>query len=363
MNWMRIVKIIISLAIMTGIGWGIYYFFYQTPAGSNIIGTFFGNGPVNEELSVITEKIRPVTSGTIFNYWLESRTGNIYFVDNDGLVQKISGEEQSVISSIPISGVNSIQASPNGEFMLAKFNYPQSTTFSVFNTVSEVWQPLPVTTIGATWAPNSQDLAYVDDRSLKIMDVRTKKSTEVIRLTQKDLRLHWISDSKILLSTVTGVDEKIWLLDIGRKTLVPFLEGNNLIINWSEKNELGIRLHIVNNLARIGLIDNSGATLTDFSFLTMPEKCTFQDKKIYCAIPKNIPEGIKLPNDYYKRSVYFDDLIYLVDLSTGAFSEIPTDLQIPIDAEYLKVVNDKLLFKNRLDEKLYSLSLPENTRQ
>ena len=359
MNWLKIIKILTSLLVMAGIGWGIYYFFYQTPAGSNIIETIFGDNAAEEGSLINTGKVRALTDESISDYWLDSKTGAIYYLNETGEIIKISGENKTVISSIPVSKINSIQASPNGEFMLAKFNYPQSTAFSIFNTASETWQPLPAATIAAAWSPNSQNLAYVDDKSLKILNIRTKKTTEIMRLTQKDLRLHWLAESQILLSTFSGADEKIWAIDINKKTLALFLEGNNLAINWSDKNDLGIRLQIINSLPILGLIDNNGITLSDFSFLTMPEKCSFDGKKIYCAIPKNIPEGTKLPNDYHKKSVYFDDLIYLIDLSTGGFSEISTGLQNPIDVEHLKIVNNQLLFKNRLDGKLYSISSPE----
>ena len=97
--------------------------------------------------------------------------------------------------------------------------------------------------------------------------------------------------------------------------------------------------------------------LTPLSFNTLPPKCLIENNKIYCAVPKNINEGIKLPDDYYKKAIYFDDTIYLIDLSNAGVTELKTDSNLTIDAEHLEISNGKLFFKNRLDDKLYSLEL------
>ena len=204
------------------------------------------------------------------------------------------------------------------------------------------------------------------------MNLADQKTRELSKMSQEDLDLHWRADSKILLTSNLNSAVKVWVWDLGKKTIAPFLRESEMTINWSKDDKFGIKLNTVNGTPRTALIDGNGNILSEFTFKTLPSKCLIsesdsataksdlasQETKVYCAIPKNIPTRTKLPEDYYKKAVYFEDVFYAINLSTGGFSEIPTEnSNLAIDADHLEIYNNTLYFKNRLDEKLYSLQL------
>ncbi len=359
MNWKKYLKIAAAILIIGAIVWAIYWFFTNNLTAKEIVGSLFPSSEKNtpDSQEIAAEKFKSLTNTPIFDYWINSKNGSIYYLNEEGQVIKINGDAAELINSQPAPKLNKVTASPDGVFAVAKFNYPTYPTFAIFNTNTDTWQPLPVNTIAAAWSLNSQNIAYVDDKSLKILNLTTKKTQEIIKLTQKDINLEWHSDSQILLSTDLGVAVKTLLLNINTKTLTPFLEETGLIIKWSDDNQLGIKFNNANGSPTTSLIDASGSVLSRLTFVTLPSKCLIQKNKIYCAVPKNIREKMDLPNDYYKKSVYFDDTLYLIDLANAGVSELKIESDIIIDADHLELFNNTLLFKNRIDEKLYSLQL------
>lgn len=357
----KYLKITAVILILTAIGFGIYYFFKKSPVAQDFLsGVFPGTFKAGKEAGVqpiAGEKLNTLTQDPIFDYWINSKTGDIYYLTPVGQVIRVSGGQEELINSQTLPRLNQVLASNDGTLAIAKFSYPDFPTFSIFDTVTNSWQPLPPNTIAAAWSPNGPEISYVDDRALKIFNLASKKTSEIIKLTQKELMLHWRKDSRLFLTSLSGPSAKMMILDAKNKTLLPFLEENGLVIQWSANDELGIKLNSVNNRPQTSLIDGNGVTLSQLTFVTLPSKCLIEELKIYCAVPKNIGEGLKLPEDYYKKAVYFDDTFYLINLSDGSVSELKSDLELKIDAEHLELRNNQLLFKNRLDSKLYSLGL------
>lgn len=361
----KYLKIILITVVVISLILGGYWLFKKNPAVQKVITAVFpGSQKIgigaegNMENKLAGPKLKSLTTDPIFDYWVNSKTGDVYYLNEAGQVLKKSGETETVVNSQTVPRLNQVTASFDGTYALAKFNYPNFPTFSIFNTVTNSWQPLPEKTIAAAWSPNTQEIAYLDDKALRILNVTTQKTQEIVKMNQKELVLHWRTDSKILLSVTPESTSKILALNLKNKTLEPFLEEAGVSIQWAKDDRLGIKLNHVNGTNQTSLIDTNGTILSTFTFITLPSKCAISENKIYCAVPKNVPENTKLPEDYYKRAVYFDDVLYLIDLSTGGYSEITTENpNLTIDAEHLEIQNNALLFKNRLDGKLYSLAL------
>ena len=377
MNLKKYLKITLILVAAGLIAWLIYFLFRENPVIQNLVNLFpssekSGSGLNNGQENIAKPKLQSLTENPIFDYWVSQKTGDIYYLNESGQVLKKTSEKEELANSQTINKLNRIEPSSDGTYALAKFNYPQLPTFSVFNTVTGVWQALPANTLAAAWSPShstlrvsdpmgsGQEIIYADDKALKILDILTGKTKEVLKITQKELELSWLSPSTVLLEnqSLAGIPSNFWLLNLTTKNLVPFIQGESgLTIQWSKNREFGIKLNNENRAPRTSLIDKNGSTLITFSFVTLPSKCLITEKKIYCAVPKNINEGILLPDDYYKKSVYFDDDFYLIDLGNGSVNELKTDSDLTIDAEHLEISGGKLFFKNRLDDKLYSLTL------
>lgn len=366
MNWKKYLKITAAILVLIAIGFGIYYFFKKSPATQNFLSAVFpGTFKTGEETGaqpIAGEKLQAITQDPIFDYWINSKTGNIYYLSPVGQVLRISGGQEELVNSQTLSRLNRLTASPDGTLAIAKFSYPDFPTFSIFNTVTNSWQPLPAGTVAATWSPppaGGQEIAYLDAKSLKTLNLTNQKTAEILKLTQKEAEIHWRPDAKILITNglpSSELESQIWSINPANKTIAPFLNEVGLAIKWSDDGKFGLRLKSVNQAPLLGLIDENSQTLAELTFITLPSKCLIKEKKIYCAVPKNLPERINLPEDYYKKAVYFEDSFYLIDLNTGGVSTI-FNPESPIDAEHLELDGDRLLFKNRLDDKLYSLTL------
>ena len=369
MNWKKYLKIILVIVAIGLMAWLIYFLFRKNPAIQNFVNLFpssekSGSGLNGGQENIAKPKLQSLAENPIFDYWVSQKTGDIYYLNESGQVLKKTAEKEELVNSQTINKLNRIEPSSDGTYALGKFNYPQLPTFSIFNTVTNTWQALPANIIAAAWSANppagGQELIYADDRALKILNILTGKTKEIIKITQKELELTWLSPSTVLLGnqSIAGVPSNLWLLNLTTKNLVPFIQGESgLTIQWSKNKEFGIKLNNENRSPRTSLIDKNGSTLITFSFVTLPSKCLITEKKIYCAVSKNINEGILLPDDYYKKSVYFDDDFYLINLGDGSVNEMKTDSNLIIDAEHLEISGGKLFFKNRLDDKLYSLEL------
>lgn len=364
MNWRVIAKnltyFLIFAGIIGGAIWLVYFFFGENPTLQNITSSIFQTPPAAEESVPSVKNLTTLTADPIFDYWLNKQTNTVYYLNLAGQIFEISNNSGVMANSQPLASLNKILPSNDGTYMVARFNYPGQPLFSIFNTVTKSWQPLPATTIAAAWSPNSNDIAYIDNQGLKTLNLTTKKTQSIVSLSQKDLDVRWRTDNKILLSSTMGDSTKIMALDLKTKNITPFLEEFGLALNWDSTDNYGLKLSRTNNESRLNFIDKNGSLLFTAAFLTMPSKCAIQSArgvKVYCAVPKNIPDGMKLPEDYHQQAIYFDDILYSIDLGTASVSEIPTGSTEPIDAEHLEISGGKLLFKNRLDDKLYSLTL------
>lgn len=356
---LKIIKYLVIVLIIVGIVWLVRFFFFSTPTGQNILSVLLPQQAAQPVATTTAQQLNALTSEPIFDYWVSTSTNTVFYATDAGQIMKLSNAQTTPLTSQTITRLHSITASSDGAFAVAEFNYPALPLFSILTTANGTWQPLPVGTIAAAWSPDKDQLAYLSSTALNILDMTTNKTTQVIPLTQEELAMAWVTDSKIVLSTLptSKLNTQTWTIDPVKRTVTSSLEAPGAITHWSQDGSMGIMLTNTNNTPVTSLIDPSQNQLSQFSFVTMPEKCAFDGPKIYCAIPKNIPTQATLPDDFYKKSVYFDDAIYLIDLSSGGFTEVQTGSTAPIDATHLEVQGSSLLFINRLDNKLYALTL------
>lgn len=363
MDWKKYLKIILYIIVFAGLIWVGYYLFTKTsapPEQTKISSpTKITNEVSKAELSLITDE-------QILGYWADKTNGLTYFVNQSGQVIKISGSEKETASSQPLDKLNSIKLSPDGTKILAVFNYPDRPTISLFDDASSQWQPLSAYAISATWSPNSNKIAYLEDLgdsgSLKILDLTAKKTTEVSKVSVKDGQLQWVNQNEIFIMNQkpsASEQSSLWKINISNKTWQKVFENSyGLNVIWSNTENFGLAMNIADRKPYLNLIDQAGNNLSVLSFMTLPEKCAIDAKKIYCGVPRNIKAGIELPDDYYKRNVYFEDDLYLFDLSNGTTQVIFSNKETPIDAYNLSIKDEReLLFINRYDDKLYSLPI------
>ncbi|MDD5547925.1 MAG: hypothetical protein PHN74_03495 [Candidatus Pacebacteria bacterium] len=354
-------KIIIFILIIIAVAGVIYYFWQKTIAPSEIIPSQSEQQAQQESSS----KLTTLTFGPIFDYWV-TQDGEIYYLTEIGQIIKIpKSGSPAMVSSQSINQLNSIIPSPDGKRAIVKFNYPQMPAFSIFNTSDASWQPLPENIISAAWAPSSNQISYLENKDnsgkLSVLDLATNKTKELIKIIQKDLNIAWPNSEEILFSEPASADlvSSLYALNIAKKTIKPLIKDEGgLSVAWSKEGNLGIKFSNIDRIPKTSIIDNAGNTLSELSFITMPDKCVFNERKVVCGIPQQKPsEGIILPDDYYKKAIYFKDDLYSFDLTSGTISSLLNGDNFTIDARRLTIDGDKLLFINKYDNKLYSLKL------
>ncbi|MEK7590227.1 MAG: hypothetical protein AAB454_00790 [Patescibacteria group bacterium] len=375
-------KILIITTILVVLGIGGYlawqYFFQPTPTevaeeGAALPITEAGITPTEKrpaETQITKAGIKILSTRPVFDYWINKNTNDVYFVDLNGEMHKISpsGTEEK-INAQTISDIHSIQPSPDGSRVIFTFGYPFQTTLSILDIAAKSWQPLPAGTISAAWDPRSNNqISYLKDNSDKsgifLLTLSTKKATELIKVNQKDLDLEWALPDVLYLKTKPSAEYNgfIWAFNIKQKTFSPLInEGAGLSVLWSDNGKLGCRFSGNGFTNSFTLIDEKNRVLANISDVTLPSKCAFGINNAYCAIPIRIPPRVKLPDDYLQKEIFLDDLIYKVDLTTGEteqFGNISFNIFTPpMDAYHLSIQKNRLLFINRLDNLLYSLDL------
>lgn len=381
----NIYKILIIVLILIIAGWGVY-----------LIWKSFLKAPELAPPAVAVKEIKPgelaapslilISSRPAFDYWINKSDNSVYYLTPEGEIYKTmtDGSEERIISqSFP--NLHELKASDDGSSIIISFGYPFAPTYTIFKTAELSFQPLPEKTSSAAWKPQSNnELIYLKTNqgglsSLNLFSLVDQKTQEIIKLSQVDLDLEWILPDTIYLKQKPSFEtlNSIWAIDLNlnkvdpktKKKIGPVIrtlakDESGLMINWSPTEDLGLKFtndRFNNRLLKV--INRENKLITNLAFITLPNKCLFDEKILYCAVPHEIPVGAKLPDDYLKRKVYFLDSLYRIDLSDPTplnwlFTEIFDGLQFPIDAVNLKIKDGSLVFVNRYDQKIYSLNLP-----
>jgi hypothetical protein len=367
MRWQSIVKFIIGLIIISGVGWLIYLFGQRFLTREPLPPIERPNGAAGLTIQDLpqTPKLSALIKNPAVAYWINSVTGAVYYLNPAGQVIRKTDTGEETVNSQTLDKLNSVVASPDGTFAIAKFNYPNQPIFSIFNTVTSGWQPLPENTVAVAWASNSQQLAYLENKNssggLKILNVVSQKTQEILKFSQAEAQLYWVKPFVIYLSNSAASADypaSLWSIDLRKKTLQPLIrEENGLVFNWSANGDLGLKLNNSQGQPKLSLIDDQGSVLKEFTFVTLPEKCVFESRKLYCAVPQFLRDNLFLPDDYYKKAVYFRDDIYLIDIDTATATLLLSGDENLIDAQQLTIRNGELFFLNRYDNLIYRLRL------
>ncbi len=364
----EIMKKIIILVAVIGLGIvGIALYFVLQQKSPTIT-----ESPQNEV--TVTENLIKLTEEKIFDYWLNKISGEVYYLNEEGRIYKISSNGEGQATGAKASeNLSYLKPSGSGSLILVAFGYPQNPTFAIHDLSKKTWRALPAGTTAAAWDPKSDNrVAYFKDNGgtgrLNIITLSDGKSKEILRLAQKDLDLDWVLPDLIYLKERPSarVASSLWSYNLTTKVIKTVAsEESGLMTQWNPKGQIGLKWAL-----GFSLIDNNGQILAGINLKTLPNKCAFGGTTIYCAAPSgqsrtatiNLPFAT-FPDEYFKRVVQFSSDIYSLSLIDANKSTIqPMKIfdsnlaDVNIDAERLEIKGDRLLFINRFDRGLYSLS-------
>lgn len=381
MDYKKILKIIGIILIVVAVAIGGYYLWTQinkkggisnllNPSGpapttevTNVTegttGSTTDTGLTAEELSQQKQKLSILIDAPIFDYWINAKDNNIYYVESNGVITKLSADSKKIVSNQTLENLHSVTPSKDGNMALFELYYPQKPIFTIFSASTTNWYPLTEGTVSADFSPNNKEIAFLGNTGLRILDLTSFKIKDVQKMDQF-FDIKWAKENTMLFYEKPSVEIPGYLysFDIINKTIKKIIgEENGLNINWSNSYEFGLKLNSVNKKAQLSLIDINGVSIMNMSFITVPSKCLVGASKIYCGIPKNIRDGIVLPDNYFTREDYFIDDIFELDLPTGNITKLLDGSAAILDIFDLKIKDGALLFINRYDNKLYSLKL------
>jgi hypothetical protein len=383
-------KTIIIIGVILGIvamALGVYFARKKTksiltPPSVSPLTAEYGLQPTTAGQLAIA-KLKILSDQPIFDYFVrrslgEGGLGNstsaseIFYLNQDGLLFKVKedGKNEAIISE-PIENLQTIKSSSDGKRALIKFGDLVSPKFTIFNSQAKIFELLPENITAAAFSPDVKKIAYLETpdgnsviSNLVIKDLVDSKPkiSKILSFNQKDFDLEWILPEKIVLVPKPSAfyQASAWIVDTKKKTLTSLgTEVNGLMIKWSANGKMGLQFSSQSKgrESRLNLINEQGLVQAGLDFVTLPGKCLISDPKIYCAVPTSIPAKTVLPDDYLKRTLYFRDAIYQIDINQNSLSEIFTEAEPAIDAVRLNLFNNKLLFINRYDNKLYQLEL------
>lgn len=388
--------IIIIVAVSTGVlalGIGFYFAWMnyqnQTLAGPGAQVPQGQNVSVNVPISSTpAAQLSVISKNDVLGYWIPAiiatssasssvavaKQGGqpVFYVSQSGSIYKITDQGEQTVSDLKISDLQSAIVSPDGNKVILKSASASGTKFDIYDSVKNMWQPSLAGVTAAGWSPDSKKIVYlksngINAADLTVVDMTTSKikTTKIMAVNQIDFDLKWIEANRILLIPKSSADfqSQIWNIDISAKTISLLMTSNSLMVGWAKSGSVGLLFSAVTarNYA-LNLIDGKGNITGALNFKTFPDKCFIAGPTmIYCAIPQDstVFSRSDFPDDYVKRSVYFNDAIYRADLANNKFNLLFSSDNPVIDAVNLAISANGLFFINRYDNKLYRLTLPQ----
>ena len=203
--------------------------------------------------------------------------------------------------------------------------------------------------------------------TIAIANADGSSSQSILNTRIRDIRLQWVTDDKIAISTApSGLSENVlYYTKVSDPKLIRVLSGvYGLTSLWSNDGTRIIFSQTDTNGNNVHLMstDSAGLNIKDTGLKTLPEKCIFSKDNIniYCAEPITIPDNAIIPDDYYKKTFAINDALWKVNLETGK-KDLLYQFQenINFDLSEMTLVKDEqfLFFVNRSNGFLYRLEL------
>jgi hypothetical protein len=375
-------KILIAFGVVLVLGTTIYFvwrsFTKETPTEKRP-AKVSENIPTAPEQKTAGPSLKKLSDNDVLDFWVVPETKEIYYFTPDGRIFAAKTGPDLEISKNTVLSINSIEVSPDNQMVLVAFGDPRNAGWGIFDLIDGAWRPLPSGIVTATWQENKDRLVAVlktpTETSLLEIDL-TKNPPEFKTIVRdfrfKDIKLAFAA-GKILIIEKGSAFYPSRVFQLDPKTLslnLLFAPENGLTLTWSEDKSLFLKFNAAKELL---LFDaNLQPVITSVTagglLATLPQKCGFAKRKIYCFVPQtSVAAPVKLPDDYFQKNFYSVDSLISYDLDytnpeTGESGEIKkvfdsgTGSFPPIDGAAPKAIDQNVYFINRFDGGLYELS-------
>ena len=284
--------------------------------------------------------------------------GTMFSADFTGKLEKLS--------NLTIIGLAQTLWSPARD-RGAVFYIDQETLKSFLHIGTSTVLSLPYNIKSLSWSPDGKSFAYLLEQdtilSLIISDATGKNSKVVFKTPILDAQIQWITADKIAFQTAPSANAQGFIFIYSRangsfrRILGPTYGLDSL---WSPDGSHVLAISTSSNgkKLQLSLYSSSGQEQQKLTFATLPEKCAWQNlKEFYCAVPKEIPDAIMMPDDYLRAEFATQDYILSYNIETKDTRKILEGGAMDMTNLGITKNNDYLIFVNRTDGILWRLKL------
>jgi hypothetical protein len=318
--------------------------------------------------------LSPILSpdGLSIKYYSQ-KNGRAYQIDLDGTNKK-------EISDKDLIGLSSAIWSPDKTKVIAKFvGSGGDVQFYYYNYSTGTSIPLKKNLDEVSWDGTGNKIFYKyydpasKERTLNIADPDGKNWKKLADLSYKNVAIAPVPQSGMVSfwnkadSLSTTDMESIPVLGGEKKVIYKEKFGADYLWNSSGTNILINHVDVKGgSKMQLALLNFNGGEYTNLGVPTFISKCAWSsnNKTIYYSLPGNIQSTAVLPNEYNEGILKTSDTFWKIDLASKQPKRIVEleDLQkvnIQFDAANLFLSLDEgyLFFSNKLDGKLYRMSL------
>ncbi len=298
-----------------------------------------------------------------------------YITKNDGFLytSTLDGKNKTKEQFVTLSGLIKVLWSPSQDEFINIYADSFGVKRFYYNLKEKSTTPLNKNMNWVVYSKTKDKIVYhyqdpsQNTNTIAIANPDGSNSQSILNTRIKDIRLEWVTDDKVAVSTApSGLSENIlYYTKISKPKLIRiFSDINGLTSLWSNdgKKIIFSQTDENGNNLRLFSANENGLDIKDTGLKTLPEKCIFSKDNIniFCAEPSSIPDNAIMPDDYYKKTFSSNDVIWKVNLETGK-KDLLYQFQedIDFDVSNMTLVKDEqiIFFVNRSNGFLYRLEL------
>ncbi len=396
----RALIIVGAIAMILGIGFAIYFFFFRPsvtvepggtlpvagPGSGSGTGTGSGGTPANTPVTVAPRLVQiskgPVVLGEVVinakpaDASSTPETSVQYIDRQSGNIFSYSARVKSLarISNKTIPGIQSASWLPTGAIAYVQYlsgeNSTTINTYALFATSSDgFFLPQNLAAVAASpsaASPSVLTLASgVNGSVASLLNTNGTQPVPIFNTPLSALRVAYAGKQYLAYTKPSGgLLGNAYLVDtFGNFSRIAGPEyGLSALASPSGKWVLAS--FVQNSVMKTVLVNTATNETLSLPLSTLAEKCVWaaDDSVIYCGVPVDPSPGAVYPDDWYQGAVQFSDRIWRIQV-VGRYAQLVLDFsqeaKSSLDAVALAIDpnNSTLVFVNKNDSSLWSYSL------
>jgi len=354
----------------------------SSSSGGGLFGGIFGDsknasstGSINAPEPVLNQLYNLPMAG-----FIKKRSNAIRFVDRaTGHIFEKELPNGSVkrVDQTTVPKVYEAYFVNDGDGVVRRYIDESGEIISVYNNLREdesVGTPLSLDILEVAVSPDGTNLSFIErarnGSNLMVVTPTGDIEKEILSSSLQGWNLEWKNNESILLTQKASGSlpgsSYVVDTDTGEKTLV-LQQLPGLITNISPGGET-ILYSTIGDGQRPTLSVKHLDTerIVNLHVTGFASKCVWHPtslKKIYCALPNELLRGVS-SDDWHQGQVHFADSVWEIDTETANLTHILSPNKtggVSLDMVDLTtdVSGGTIFFKNKTDQTLWSISLPE----